>query len=335
MFKIAYCAGHHLGNSKGVPNYMGLGAIREWTINDQVADHFARAALDYEGVSILRTDDSTGKKFIDIPERCAAANSWGADIYIDMHHNGGINGGTGGGVVAFYRPKDKESQKYATAIYDAVIAAGGLRGNRYDTVIATNWLTMKKSKMPAVLMEYGFMDSKTDAPIIITDAYSKQVAYATMEGIAKVAGLKKKPAAPVQPVETTDQIYRIRKSKDDAAGQLGAFVSLDRAKKNCPEGYNVYDKDFIVVYANKATPAPAIKLDYAKSFTKSNAGTYRVSSSIGLKLRAGAGTTKKIIETMRNGSDFTCYGYHTGSWLYGISASGKEGFCHKSLLKKM
>ena len=76
------------------------------------------------------------------------------------------------------------------------------------------------------------------------------------------------------------------------------------------------------------------KPDCAKDFTKSYAGTYKVSSIIGLKLRTGAGTSKAILETMANRSSFTCYGYHTGSWLYGISASGKQGFAHKSLLKK-
>lgn len=200
-FKIAYCAGHHLGNPKGVPKSMGLGDIREWTINDQVARHFAEAASQYEGVETLRTDDPTGKTLIDIPERCAAANEWGADVYIDMHHNAGIEGGTGGGAVAFYRPKDARSEAYANAIYDAVIAAGGLRGNRYDTVIAKNWLTMKHSEADAVLMEYGFMDSKVDAPIIVTDAYSKLVAYATMGGIAKVVGLKNKKTMEVCKVD--------------------------------------------------------------------------------------------------------------------------------------
>ena len=315
---------------------MGLGEIREWTLNDQVADHFARAALEYEDVAILRTDDSTGKKFIDIPDRCAAANKWGADIYIDMHHNGGIEGGAGGGVCAFSYPGSVEGKEYRDAIYEAVIAVGGLRGNRATPKQEVAYQTLRCSKMPAVLMEYGFMDSKTDAPVIITDAYSKLVAYATMEGIAKVKGLKKKPQQDkhAAPEETTDQLYRVRKSWNDPASQLGAFVSPDRAKNACPEGYTVYDKDGIAVYANKPEPTPKIELDYAKSFTKSYAGTYRISSRIGLKLRAGAGTTKKIIETMHNGSEFVCYGYHTGSWLYGISASGKQGFCHKSLLKK-
>jgi N-acetylmuramoyl-L-alanine amidase len=118
-FKIAYCAGHHLGNPKGVNKSMGFGSIREWTLNDRVADHFAEAANQYENVELLRTDDPTGETLIDIPERCAAANKWGADLYIDMHHNGGADGTSAGGVVAFSRPKDEKSGAYAEAIYNA------------------------------------------------------------------------------------------------------------------------------------------------------------------------------------------------------------------------
>lgn len=221
-FKIAYCAGHHLGNSKGVNKNMGFGSIREWTLNDRVADHFAEAAKQYENVELLRTDDPTGKTLIDIPERCAAANAWGADLYVDMHHNGGINGGTGGGVVAYSRPKDEKSGAYAKAIYDAVIAAGGLRGNRASPLQEKNWLTMKHSSMPAVLMEYGFMDSLTDTPVIVTDEYSRLVAYATMEGVAQAAGLKKKTPAEAQPEESADPgvLYRV---------QVGAFRNREYA----------------------------------------------------------------------------------------------------------
>ena len=192
MFKIAYAAGHWLGNPKGIPTYMGLGDIREWTLNDRVAYHFARAALGYEDVEILRLDDSTGKTAVTLEDRAAAANKWGADFVAEFHHNGGIEGGTGGGVVAFSYPGSVKGKEYRDAIYAAVIAAGGLKGNRYEPVQEKAWDILRLTSAPAVLMEYGFMDSKTDAPVIITDAYSKLVAYATMEGIAKVAGLKKK-----------------------------------------------------------------------------------------------------------------------------------------------
>lgn len=337
VFKIAYCAGHHLGNPKGVPSYMGLGDIREWSINDQVARHFARAALEYEDVSILRTDDSTGKTLIDIPERCAAANEWGADLYLDIHHNGGIKGGSGGGVCAFSQPGEEKGEEYRDAIYAAVIAAGGLKGNRASPLIERNFDTTKYTNMPSVLMEYGFMDSKTDAPIIITDAYSKLVAYATMEGIAKVAGLKKRVVEEDAP--QVSLVYRIRTSWESPSSQIGAFVDLDRAKNACPEGYTVYDAQGNAVYSKdplQIKPVePTVQIDAARSFTKNLSGTYRVSSIIGLKLRTGASTAKTILETMPNGSKFTCYGYHTGSWLYGVSSSGKQGFCHKSLLRRI
>lgn len=211
-FKIAYCAAHHLGNSKGIPRSMGLGEIREWTLNDRVARYFAQAAAEYD-VELLRTDDPTGENLIDIPERCAAANAWGADLYLDLHHNGGIDGGTGGGMVVFSRPGDEESGRFAREVYDAVIAAGGLRGNRYDYLIEKNWQTMKESRMPALLIEYGFMDSKTDAPIIVTEEFARMAGYATMEGIAKAAGLEKK--------KQEKTVYRV---------QVGAYLVRENAE---------------------------------------------------------------------------------------------------------
>ena len=179
MFKIAYAAGHWLGNAKGVPVSMGLGDIREWTLNDKVADHFAAAAALYEGVEILRLDDPTGKTAIELEDRAAKANRWGADFALEIHHNGGINGGTGGGVVAFSYPGSTGGKAYRDAIYNAVIAAGGLKGNRAEPVQEKAFDILRFTNMPAVLMEYGFMDSRTDGPVIVTDAYSKLVAYAT------------------------------------------------------------------------------------------------------------------------------------------------------------
>lgn len=87
-------------------------------------------------------------------------------------------------------------------------------------------------------------------------------------------------------------------------------------------------------YVTYDAVTPQIKNDYARQFSKALAGTYRICSNIGLKLRSGANTQKPILQTMPDGSSFTCYGYHTGKWLYGISASGQEGFCHSDYLKK-
>ena len=159
--------------------------------------------MQYEGVEILRVDDTTGKKDVSLSARCKAANNWGADMYISCHHNAGIKLGSGGGIVAYCYKEGTKGARYRDAIYAACIAAGGLKGNRSDPTKAKGFYVVKYTKAPAVLMEYGFMDSKTDAPVILTEAYSKLVGYATMEGIAKAAGLKKKAVPADKPATTT------------------------------------------------------------------------------------------------------------------------------------
>ena len=57
-------------------------------------------------------------------------------------------------------------------------------------------------------------------------------------------GNKSEPAA-----ET--KWYRVRKSWANESSQLGAYVSLDNAKANCPTGYAVYDWNGKEVYANR------------------------------------------------------------------------------------
>lgn len=197
MFKIAYCAGHYIGTAgKRIPKELDKNETREWVLNDRVADYFAKAAAQYEDVLLYRTDDMTGKTFVDIPDRVAQANKWGANLYVDMHHNAAGKVFSGGGVEAFCYPGSADGKKYRDAIYNAVIAAGGIKGNRSQPLQEKEFDSLRLTNMTAVLIEYGYMDSKVDAPIITTDAYAKKVAYATMEGIAKVAGLKKKPAEP-------------------------------------------------------------------------------------------------------------------------------------------
>lgn len=48
------------------------------------------------------------------------------------------------------------------------------------------------------------------------------------------------------------QLYRVRKSWEDTKSQIGAFSSLDNAKKACTDGYSVYDWNGKAVYSRAA-----------------------------------------------------------------------------------
>lgn len=189
----------------------------------------------------------------------------------------------------------------------------------------------------AVILEHSFHTNARAAKWLLDDGNLAKMAQAEAEVIAEYFGMTKAstPApdttpAPA-PAPATKKLYRVRKSWTDAASQKGAYENLENAKKDCPEDYTVYDWNGKAVYTKAA---PKVKLDAAKSFDKSLAGTYRVTAAGGLNLRTGAATNKTQLEVMPYGSEFQCYGYHTGGWLYGVSASGKTGFCSKAYLAK-
>lgn len=61
---------------------------------------------------------------------------------------------------------------------------------------------------------------------------------------------------------TNYQLYRIRKSWDDAKSQIGAYKSLDNAKAECKEGYTVYDSNGIAVYSIPEKVQPVVEQMY-------------------------------------------------------------------------
>ena len=82
------------------------------------------------------------------------------------------------------------------------------------------------------------------------------------------------------------------------------------------------------------------KTDYAQSFVKSYAGQYTTTAD--LHLRAGAGTSKRSITVLPEGTAVRCYGYYTKQadgtvWLYVVATVGGvkyTGFCSRRYLKK-
>ena len=79
------------------------------------------------------------------------------------------------------------------------------------------------------------------------------------------------------------------------------------------------------------------KVDAAQGKDKTLTGTYEVTASDFLSLRAGAGTGKTELARMQHGEKVQCYGYYTSvsgvKWLY-VVYKGITGFCSSTYLKK-
>ena len=196
MFKIALSAGHGRNTAgKRCMKKLDPNRTREWVLNSRIAEKVEQLLAGYEGVEVLRLDDRTGDTDVALKTRSRSANSWGADFYLAIHHNAGIWGGKGGGIVAYvYTKPSEKSLVWQKALYDALIAATGLRGNRSKPLARKNIHEVREPKAPAVLVEMGFMDSSVDVPVILSEEYADKCAKAIVETIVRLQNLEKREA---------------------------------------------------------------------------------------------------------------------------------------------
>lgn len=214
-FKIALTAGHHRYTpGKRCLKSLDPDETREWVLNDRIADKVEALLADgYTGYELLRTDDTTGETDVTLDQRTGMANRWGADFYLSIHHNAGIQGGKGGGIMAYvYTNPQVESQHWQRELYDALVADTGLRGNRAEPLARGNLHEVRETTMPAVLLELGFMDSATDVPVILTEEFADQCAGAIVRVLAERGGLSKKITT----------LYRV---------QVGAYARRENAEE--------------------------------------------------------------------------------------------------------
>ena len=230
MFKIALDAGHGKNTAgKRCMKALDSKETREWTLNNRICDKVEEKLKAYDGYAIKRVDDTTGANDIPLATRCKSANDFKANLYLSVHHNAGVNGGTGGGIVVYtWNNPDAQLKNWQKMFYEALISKTGLKGNRSKPLDKSNFYVLVNTNMQAILIENGFMDSKTDVPIILSEDFAEKSANAIVETIVKIGGLTKKPVA-----QTSGKIYRV---------QVGAYSVKANAeamqKKLKADGYD-------------------------------------------------------------------------------------------------
>ena len=216
--KICIDAGHgRYTAGKRCMKKLDANETREWVLNDRVADKLIELLKSYK-CEILRVDDVTGNTNVSLEERVKKANNWGADVYISIHYNAGVNGGKGGGTQVYYTSSKAERKTQAQALYDSIVALTKLVGNRSSKVINQNMYVCKYTNMPAFLIENGFMDSSTDVPIILTIDHANKTAQGILNFLVKEFKLQAETMVATQPTKT---LYKV---------QCGAFSKLSGAE---------------------------------------------------------------------------------------------------------
>lgn len=188
---IALDAGHGLYTAGKEITLKGYEKTKEWFLNDRISDRVEELLKDYE-CQVIRVGDTTGKTDISLPQRVKTANKMGATVYVSVHHNAGIGGGNGGGTVIYYYSGSSARKVQAQKLYDAIVSRTKLIGDRCQKVIKYGFFVIKNTKMPAFLIENGFMDSTTDVPIILTPDHAEKTAQGILDFLVKEYSLEKK-----------------------------------------------------------------------------------------------------------------------------------------------
>ena len=57
-------------------------------------------------------------------------------------------------------------------------------------LLLKDFYVLRNTKMPAVLGEFGFMDSTTDTPVILTEEFAEQAAQGIVKALVETFGLE-------------------------------------------------------------------------------------------------------------------------------------------------
>lgn len=125
-------------------------------------------------------------KFISITARANDANALDVNAFISIHLNSAENK-TAEGVETLCYSNSGKSYELATAIQNEIIAATGQKDR--GVKIRPDLGVLRLTKMPAVLVETGFISNNEEAKLLFSDSFQNKMAEAIYDGIVKRASI--------------------------------------------------------------------------------------------------------------------------------------------------
>jgi N-acetylmuramoyl-L-alanine amidase len=165
------------------PGAVGIGGLRETDVVLDVGLQLAQL-LQGRGVQVLLT--RTSEVDVDLPPRVALANRSGADVFVSLHANAlSLDRPDVNGIETFYYQGGR-SYELALSIQQQLMAISpgtpdrGARPGRFFVI--------RRTVMPSVLTEMGFVTGEIDAPRLADARYRQRLAAAVATGILSYLG---------------------------------------------------------------------------------------------------------------------------------------------------
>lgn len=130
-----------------------------------------------EGIEVSMTRDQD--TFPSLTDRAEFANNKKADLFVSIHANT-LDDESYAGLITFYHSNKKSSKKLAEVIQNKTVESSGAinRGVRSE-----DYVVLRETDMPAVLVETGFMTCQEELLRLIDPNYQAKLAQGIADGI--------------------------------------------------------------------------------------------------------------------------------------------------------
>ena len=162
----------------GSANGAEYGGVKEKDLNLsialQAAELLRQAGLD---VLMTRTDDLD----VGLYERTDLANGQEADLFVSVHCNASVDHNDALGIYTCAYSEDSEGWRLAESLYQTMQAASGAPA--FGMEPRPNLAVLRTSKMPAALVECGFMSTPEELALLVQPAYQAKLARGIADGV--------------------------------------------------------------------------------------------------------------------------------------------------------
>ena len=175
--RICIDAGHG-GNDAGAVNGKYYEKVAALSISLKVGSILAAAGAD---IIYTRDKDET----VELGERCRIANNDDADYFISIHLNA-ATAKSANGIETYAYGTSGKGYELAKAVQKELIVSTGARDRG---VKSANFYVLKHTKMPAILIETGFISNDAECLALFKDGYQGIIAEAIAKAVKKTVGL--------------------------------------------------------------------------------------------------------------------------------------------------
>lgn len=146
--------------------------------------YLVKKILNDRGYPVMMT--RTRDVFIPLKKRANIANNAKSAVFLSLHFNSAKNASAEGVEIYFYEkaknPRQSLSKKLAQSILSSMLFRTGATSRG---IKSGNFLVIRETNMPAILIEGGFMTNQGEGKKLIDKKYQEKIALAIADGVDK------------------------------------------------------------------------------------------------------------------------------------------------------